>query len=130
MIAQLSCINHLLNMFVSLKTYDQCLYSFLQIKHTGELKYKVVTMRHDFCSTQLTRTYNSGYTIKLLDKFLPYLYCTCNHLHLLKQINFNPSRISVSQLLICLHLIHNYTYGISYTFQQVPFKRSVSLYHT
>jgi len=43
MITQLSFLNHLLNMFVSLKMYDQYLYSFLQIKHTGELKYSTLS---------------------------------------------------------------------------------------
>jgi hypothetical protein len=31
---------------------------------------------------------------------------------------------------ICLHSIPNYTYGISYIFQQVSFKNSISLYKT
>jgi len=50
---------------------------------------------------------------KLLDKLLLYLVSKWRHLHLFKQIYFSPSRIivSVSQLLISLHLIHNYTYS-------------------
>jgi len=56
---------------------------------------------------------HSGYTIKLLDKLLSYFVSKCSHLHLLKQINFSPLRIivSVSQSLISLHLIHNYTHS-------------------